>query len=128
LQQFVTGVTEKAVGEEKVVEHDEKAPATAFSYAAVAAKAAKAGEGEADGAVSSPSAGRRDPPEVEIQLNGTAVEHEDDEDAEHEDDAVPDPPEEVPQLPRKSPEQVKDAFMDRFKEVRRLPLLTFCSR
>ncbi|GAA5867980.1 hypothetical protein JCM8547_000772 [Rhodosporidiobolus lusitaniae] len=131
LQQLVTGVTEKVVGEGAVEDHDEKEHSAigGLSYAAAVAKPPPQNEEEKveiDVSVTLPpgAAVANDPPEVEIQLNGEVLEHEEEyepeeEQTEAEQEYAPDPPEEAvpPVPPQKSPEQVKDAFVDRLKEI-----------
>ncbi|GAA5902489.1 hypothetical protein JCM6882_002766 [Rhodosporidiobolus microsporus] len=124
LHQVVEGVAGKAVGREKVVEHDEK-EGGGLSYAAVAGKGAQPDEPkekvEVDVEVTTSPLAAREPPDVRIQLNGEEVPIEDEAELEKEDELVEeealDPPEEVPQVPQKSAEQVKDAFVDRLKEI-----------
>ncbi|GAA5833675.1 hypothetical protein JCM11251_003201 [Rhodosporidiobolus azoricus] len=130
LKQVVEGVTGKAVGRDKVVEHDEEAGG-GLSYAAVAGKTPQLDEPtetvQVNVEVSTSPLASRDPPEVKIQLNGEEIPVEQEEYEEEEVEfekaedpfagEAPDPPEEVPQLPQKSAEQVKDAFVDRLKEI-----------
>ncbi|GAA6017468.1 hypothetical protein JCM10207_008237 [Rhodosporidiobolus poonsookiae] len=127
LQQLVEGAAEKVVGEERVRVHDGKETVDekekeGISYAAAAAKAVDlpvAGVDTVDVEISvSPSSTSRDAPDVEIKLNGAELPDVEEEEYDEDDDEdAPDPPEVPPQVPSKSADQVRDAFVDRFKEI-----------
>ncbi|GAA5982973.1 hypothetical protein JCM11641_006902 [Rhodosporidiobolus odoratus] len=120
LEQVVEGLTEKAVGEDKVREYE--AGGGGLSYAAIAAKAPlsppqETEKVEIEVGVEVAKSPFGDPPEVQVDVQATLPgkgEEEEEEDAGAEDpaeEAVP------PVPPQKSAEQIKDAFVDRLKEI-----------
>lgn len=121
LEQVVEGLTEKAVGEDKVREYE--AGGGGLSYAAIAANAPlsppqEKEKVEIEVGVEVAKSPFDDPPEVQVDVQATLPGKGEEE--EEEDAGAQDPAEEAvpPVPPQKSAEQIKDAFVDRLKEVR----------